>query len=85
MQGPCSPPLREYAPMGDRNLTQQQLRKAFSDNKIAAAVAIGGVIRFVFHGGTESGYLVQGDGTIRRFDSDAKGQYLLETKIRKTV
>ena len=71
--------------MGDRNLTQQQLRKAFSDNKIAAAVAIGGVIRFVFHGGTESGYLVQGDGTIKRFDNDAKGQYLLETKIRKSV
>lgn len=71
--------------MGDRNLTQQQLRKAFNDNRIAAAVATGGVIRFVFHGGIESGYLVQGDGTIKRFDSDAKGQYLLENKIRKPI
>lgn len=69
--------------MSERNLTTQGLKRAFAQGEIAAAVAIGGVIRFVFKGGIQSGYLITHNGATRRFINDTEGQRFLEGRIKQ--
>lgn len=56
--------------MADMDLTRTQLKKAWDSGRVICITAIENHVRFVYAKGDADGYLIDGKGQIRYFDSN---------------